>query len=40
MVKGWPMDGGALVTMPQVYTEDPDRRGPMNANLGMYRQYS
>lgn len=37
MVKGWPMDGGAFVTMPQVYTEDPDKRGPMNANLGMYR---
>lgn len=36
-VKGWPMDGGAFVTMPQVYTEDPDRRGPMNGNLGMYR---
>ncbi|MBL7828265.1 MAG: UbiD family decarboxylase [Saprospiraceae bacterium] len=37
MIKGWPMDGGAFVTMPQVYTEDPLRKGPMNGNLGMYR---
>lgn len=33
----WPMDGGPFITMPQVYTEDPDRAGIMNANLGMYR---
>lgn len=33
----WPMDGGAFVTMPQVYTEDPMKPGIMNANLGMYR---
>ncbi len=33
----WPMDGGAFVTLPQVYTEDIDRPGIMNANLGMYR---
>ena len=31
------MDGGAFVTMPQVYTEDIDKPGIMNANLGMYR---
>lgn len=37
LIKSWPMDGGAFVTMPQVYTEDPDRPGPMSANLGMYR---
>jgi 4-hydroxy-3-polyprenylbenzoate decarboxylase len=36
-VKSWPMDGGAFITLPQVYTEDPDAPGPMNANLGMYR---
>ncbi|MDX1910529.1 MAG: UbiD family decarboxylase [Saprospiraceae bacterium] len=36
-IKSWPMDGGAFVTMPQVYTEDPDQPGPMHANLGMYR---
>ncbi|MCJ0743057.1 UbiD family decarboxylase [Pedobacter montanisoli] len=33
----WPMDGGAFITMPQVYTEDIDKPGVMNANLGMYR---
>jgi 4-hydroxy-3-polyprenylbenzoate decarboxylase len=33
----WPDDGGAYVTLPQVYTEDPDAPGPMRANLGMYR---
>ncbi len=33
----WKMDGGAFVTLPQVYTEDMDKRGVMNANLGMYR---
>ena len=33
----WPMDGGSFITMPQVYTEDADKPGIMNANLGMYR---
>lgn len=37
LIKSWPMDGGAFVTMPQVYTEDPDRPGVMQSNLGMYR---
>lgn len=36
-IVNWPMDGGAFVTMPQVYTEDIDHPGPMKANLGMYR---
>lgn len=36
-IKSWPMDGGAFITLPQVYTEDPDAPGPMHANLGMYR---
>ncbi|MCB0576965.1 MAG: UbiD family decarboxylase, partial [Saprospiraceae bacterium] len=37
-IKGWPMDGGAFITMPQVYTEDPDAPGNvMQSNLGMYR---
>lgn len=37
-VKSWPMDGGAFVTLPQVYTEDPDfPADPMHGNLGMYR---
>jgi len=33
----WPMDGGAFVTLPQVYSEDMDKPGIMKANLGMYR---
>lgn len=37
LIKHWPMDGGAFVTLPQVFTEDPDKPGLMNANLGMYR---
>jgi 4-hydroxy-3-polyprenylbenzoate decarboxylase len=37
LIKHWPMDGGAFVTLPQVYSEDIDKPGIMNANLGMYR---
>jgi len=33
----WSMDGGAYVTLPQVYTEDIDKPGIMNGNMGMYR---
>jgi 4-hydroxy-3-polyprenylbenzoate decarboxylase len=33
----WPMDGGAFVTLPIVYTEDAEKRGVMNSNMGMYR---
>jgi 4-hydroxy-3-polyprenylbenzoate decarboxylase len=33
----WPKDGGAFITLPQVYTEDPDRPGWRRSNLGMYR---
>jgi 4-hydroxy-3-polyprenylbenzoate decarboxylase len=36
-VKCWPDDGGAFVTLPLVYTEDIDKPGIMNSNLGMYR---
>jgi 4-hydroxy-3-polyprenylbenzoate decarboxylase len=36
-IVNWPRDGGAFVTLPQVYTEDVDRPGVMGANLGMYR---
>ena len=40
-IVNWPMDGGAFVTMPQVYTENPINPGVMKSNLGMYRiQYS
>lgn len=33
----WPMDGGAFVTLPQVYSESPARPGYAASNLGMYR---
>src|SRR3954447_18582149 len=36
-LQSWPGDGGAFVTLPQVYTEDPDRPGLARSNLGMYR---
>jgi len=36
-LKSWPDDGGAYVTLPQVYTEDPDQPGFTRSNLGMYR---
>jgi len=37
LVKSWPMDGGAFVTMPQVLTLPPGERNAMKTNLGMYR---
>jgi len=36
-LKCWPRDGGAFVTLPQVYTEHPDKPGWLKSNLGMYR---
>lgn len=33
----WPMDGGAYVTLPQVYSENPFKPGIISSNLGMYR---
>ncbi|MFN4852786.1 MAG: UbiD family decarboxylase [Bacteroidota bacterium] len=33
----WPDDGGPFITLPQVYTEDPNKPGIMHGNLGMYR---
>lgn len=33
----WPDDGGPFITLPVVYTEDPDRPGLARSNLGMYR---
>jgi len=33
----WPQDGGAFITLPQVYSEHPDRPGWRYSNLGMYR---
>ncbi len=38
MVKCWPDDGGAFVTLPQVLSADPNDPGNlMRVNLGMYR---
>ena len=37
LIHHWPDDGGAFVTLPQVYTENPEKPGIMNSNLGMYR---
>lgn len=37
LVHHWPNDGGAFVTLPQVYTEDADQPGIQKSNLGMYR---
>ncbi len=36
-VTGWPDDGGPFITLPQVYTEDPDQPSALRSNLGMYR---
>ena len=36
-LQSWPADGGPFVTLPAVYTEDPDRPGFARSNLGMYR---
>jgi 4-hydroxy-3-polyprenylbenzoate decarboxylase len=37
LIHHWPMDGGAFVTLPQVYSEDINHPGIMQSNLGMYR---
>ncbi len=36
-IQSWPLDGGAFVTLPQVFTEDVDQPGWVKSNLGMYR---
>lgn len=36
-VKSWPMDGGAFVTLPQVFTLPPHETNIMKSNIGMYR---
>lgn len=37
LIHHWPKDGGAFVTLPQVYSEDIDQPGIAQSNLGMYR---
>ncbi len=36
-VVSWPMDGGAFITLPQVYSESLANPGFSRSNLGMYR---
>ncbi len=36
-IQCWPKDGGAFITLPQVYSEDVSNPGIMHSNLGMYR---
>ena len=36
-IKCWKDDGGAFITLPQVYSEDIEDPGIMKSNLGMYR---
>ncbi|MBP9874928.1 MAG: UbiD family decarboxylase, partial [Haliscomenobacter sp.] len=36
-IKSWPMDGGAFITLPQVFTLPPGEQNLMKSNLGMYR---
>ncbi len=36
-IKSWPDDGGAFVTLPQVFTLPPQSDNIMQSNLGMYR---
>ncbi len=37
MLKSWPGDGGAFITLPQVYSESPEQPGWRHSNMGMYR---
>jgi 4-hydroxy-3-polyprenylbenzoate decarboxylase len=36
-IKSWPMDGGAFITLPQVFTLPPHSTNLMVSNIGMYR---
>lgn len=36
-IVSWPRDGGAFLTLPQVYSESPAAPGFAKSNLGMYR---
>ncbi|MCG8448169.1 MAG: UbiD family decarboxylase [Pirellulales bacterium] len=36
-LQSWPADGGAFITLPQVYSENVDQPGLRRSNLGMYR---
>lgn len=36
-IVSWPRDGGAFITLPQVFSRDPQSSSIMKSNLGMYR---
>ncbi|MCA9586217.1 MAG: UbiD family decarboxylase [Myxococcales bacterium] len=36
-ITSWPDDGGPFITLPQVFSEDPDAPGLRASNMGMYR---
>jgi len=36
-IRCWPEDGGGFILLPQVYSENPDKPGILQSNLGMYR---
>ena len=36
-LRSWPKDGGAYITLPQVYTESMKKPGFAHSNIGMYR---
>ncbi|MFT5207690.1 MAG: 4-hydroxy-3-polyprenylbenzoate decarboxylase, partial [Candidatus Omnitrophota bacterium] len=37
MLRSWPLDGGAFITLPQVFTRDPESKDVKRSNMGMYR---
>jgi 4-hydroxy-3-polyprenylbenzoate decarboxylase len=37
MIKSWEKDGGAFITLPQVFSLDPENESILKSNLGMYR---
>ena len=37
MIKSWPDDGGAFITLPQVFSLPPGSKNVMESNIGMYR---
>ncbi len=36
-IHSWPQDGGAFITLPQVFTENPENPKIFQSNMGMYR---
>ncbi|MCB0408734.1 MAG: UbiD family decarboxylase [Flavobacteriales bacterium] len=37
LIKCWEKDGGAFITLPQVFSKDPENDSILKSNLGMYR---